>query len=303
MSAPQQPPRRCAPGLLRLLPDSLPLYTYNYEWNNILGRLRHLTARKRHKVDEEKNAQQNSINANVDEAEGDRSMRFRQGEVIPNAPLLHITSIENPNRTNEGLTLFFFVDSTNRQSMLAIPLVSQWFNYALNEDGSGTTNGNQVICVPNHPSPHEINIRNSSSDAIAQANINSSSVTSAAKPQIISMLQDTGFYHLPFLHPKRLALLHLLGATRVPCVIVVSNDNGRIVTRYGWEAIEREISSLEQWIERDWIKNKKGDGDEDGSAYKDEGCKPHFESQVVEEWRKGNSGLPMWWHLLSWILY
>jgi hypothetical protein len=112
------------------------------------------------------------------------------------------------------------------------------------------------------------------------------------------MLLDSGFYHLPFHHPQRAALLQLLGATRVPSVVVVGNADGRIVTRHGWEAIGRELGGLEEWIDRDSLESKKCDGGEDegGSSGR------RFESDVVGEWGNGNSGLPLYWHLLSWIL-
>lgn len=234
-----------APGILRLLPETLPFYPYRENLDT--GRHRtNLHRRKQHYPDEEDNA--------VD--------------VDPNAPL---------HRSSSGFTLFFFVDSTNRQSLIAIPLVSQWFHHTLSES--------TVICTPNHPVQRQISLRDATSDPIIQSSINSS-ITPAAK-QHVSMLSNTGFYHLPFLHPKRLPLLHLLGATRVPCVIVVSNDTGRIVTRYGWEAIEREVRS----------KDKK-----DGDVGNEIGSNSCFQSHIVNEWMKGNSGLPFWWHLLSWIL-
>jgi len=273
-----QPPRRKAPGILRLLPETLPFYPF-CQTN---GRV-HSNPRKR----KQKNAD--------DDAERDYARNIN-----PNASL-----DQNNNDNGAGFTLFFFVDATNRQSLTAIPMVSKWFHHALNNyDNNDESSGNRIICIPNHPSPREINLRNSNSDPIVQASINSSATTSVAKEQVVlSMLLNTGFYHLPFLHPKRLFLLHLLGATRVPSVIVVSNGNGRIVTRYGWEAINREGGMLEQWIESNWIENKKGDGDNEHDGQDEEGgSTSHFESQVVTAWSDGKSGLPLWWHLLGWIL-
>eukprot|EP00579_Thalassiosira_antarctica_P014112 CAMPEP_0201948778 /NCGR_PEP_ID=MMETSP0903-20130614/55639_1 /ASSEMBLY_ACC=CAM_ASM_000552 /TAXON_ID=420261 /ORGANISM="Thalassiosira antarctica, Strain CCMP982" /LENGTH=290 /DNA_ID=CAMNT_0048491973 /DNA_START=54 /DNA_END=922 /DNA_ORIENTATION=+ len=279
----QQPPRRRAPGILRLLPETLPFYTY-YEYlrNNKQRRLQTI---KQQDLDVE-SVQLNATDADV--ADNNEIMRIifkgdHQADMIPNAPL-HWTCDEKKILLKKaaGFTLFFFVDSTNRQSLLAMPLVSQWFHHALNDDRDESS-GNRVICIPNHPGPKEINLRNSNSDPIIQATINSS-ITSAAKQQILAMLINTGFYHLPFLHPTRLSLLHLLGATRVPCVIVVSNDTGRIVTRYGWEGIKREMGTLEQWIESNSIENKSCYGDKLDRVDTDEGSTPHFESQVVKEW-------------------
>ena len=83
----------------------------------------------------------------------------------------------------------------------------------------------------------------------------------------------------------------------MPSVVVVGNADGRIVTRHGWEAIGRELGGLEEWIDRDSLESKKCDGgDEGGSSGR------RFESDVVGEWGNGNSGLPLYWHLLSWIL-
>ena len=111
------------------------------------------------------------------------------------------------------------------------------------------------------------------------------------------MLHNTGFYELPFDHASRLTLLHLMNATRVPSIIVVRNNNGRIITHLGWEAIEREGmdgGSLDLWIERNAFDVKKG------MELSNNGTND-FESRVVEEWRKGRSGLPCWWHVLSFI--
>jgi len=255
---------RRAPGLLRALPETLPFYPY-YRTNSKPLRL-NKKAKKQKDIDAELN---------------DGSDIF-----IANKPL---------HSANElGFTLFFFVDSTNRQSLQhAIPKVSRWFHYVLNDYCGGSdsrrNNTSRVICIPNNSSPHEIDMSSNTSDPIMQANINSSLTSSVSKQQQgMSMLEKTGFYHLPFLHPKRLALLHLLGANRVPSIIVVSDETGRIITRYGWEAIEREISTLDQYIER--VENKK-DIDED-----------FFLSQVVQAWFEGKSGLPLWWTLFGWIM-
>ena len=279
-----QLPQRKAPGILRLLPDTLPFYPY-HQIDSSKHRQLHHGRRKRRGHDIE--------NVKPDLAPGDSAGDGSTDEAgfdrVQHAPLEIAT-----NTKGKGFTLFFFVDSTNRQSLLAMPIVSKWFEHALNNNNQ---NENRLVCIPNQPSPHEINMRNSNSDPIAQAAINSST-TSVSKANVLSTLLNTGFYHLPFLHPKRLPLIHLLGATRVPCVIVVSNSTGRIISRYGWEAIERESSSLEEWTKNTGIGNKKYDGEDRG-----DGSTPYFESEVKDAWGNGQSGLPMWWHLLGWILW
>ena len=178
---------RKLPGLLRLLPETLPFYPYSDDDN----KRPQCKPRKR----------KDNFDAECLHEETNEEY------VIPDTPL-HVTCNEG-STPEAGFTLFFFVDSTNRHSLLAIPKVSLWFHHAL-------SNGNSdVVCIPNHPSPHEINVRDSTADPIIQASINSSVASSGAKGQhVVSMLLNTGLFHLPFLHPKRLSLLHLLGATR-----------------------------------------------------------------------------------------
>ncbi len=72
------------------------------------------------------------------------------------------------------------------------------------------------------------------------------------------------------------------------------------MTQYGWEAVEREyLAKLKQGIDganNGWVGNRNPTIEiinEDNR---------YFESQVVDDWRKGKSGLPVHWHLLSWIL-
>jgi len=194
-----------------------------------------------------------------------------QARVIPNAPLRRACDDEALLRLNGGFTLFFLVDSTNRQSLSALPIVSQWCHHALNHGGNDT-----CVCIPNHPvTANENDLCHLSSD----------SNLPTAKEQVSHMMSNTGFYHLHFSHPKRIFLLKILCVTRVPCVVVVSNADGRIVTRYGWEAIEREMD------------------DERVRAKIDDGSAPPFESRVIKEWKNGKSGLPLWWHLLGWLLF
>ena len=261
---------RILPGILRLLPETLPFYPYSQTTGDPLRLLK-----KRGRKQEQEDGESTDHKTN-----------------ITNRPLQSISG-DNDSST---YTLFFFVDSTNRQSLLAIPKVSQWFHHALDNGEDEYNNnhhrsGNRVICIPNHTLPNEINLSNSTSDPIMQAAINSSLSSSVSKQQM-SMLLNSGFYHLPFIHPKRVPLLHMLGANRVPSIIVVSNKTGRIITRYGWEAIERECTKLEEYIKSEWTGNKK-DTHEDTTT---------FESHVVNDWSEGKSGLPLWWRLLSWIM-
>lgn len=63
------------------------------------------------------------------------------------------------------------------------------------------------------------------------------------------LLQGTGFYNLPWLHPNRSALLMLLGVTQIPTVVVVNNQDGRRITDQGLAAIEKNDPTelLERW--------------------------------------------------------
>lgn len=283
------PPR--PPGILTVLPETLTYYPYRDDDGGGRQYLHKKRGRKR---------QNDSEQIIAIEEFG------CQTELIPDKSL-GLISADKAINNKSGFTLFFFCDSNNRQSLNSIPIISKWCYYALNCGDSDTSNGSgnrkssdtsRVICIPNQPSPHEINVHNSTIDPISQASINATSTTgSATKGHVLSILKGTGFYHLPFLHKSRLPLLHLLGATRVPSVIVVSNATGRIVTRYGWEAIEREGGPgglLERWIDTSIVANKKGDDGNVESAF--------FESNVASEWKLGKSGLPLWWHIVSFIL-
>jgi len=284
------------PGVLRIVPETLPYFPYSQ--TSLPSRLHHSKHRKQ-----------------VDE-----NAMGRNGKVIPNANLHNTSTIpSNSNSTKVSFTLFFFVDSTNRQSLSAIPAVSFWFRHALHSF-NGTTGGdiddnnniiineNRVICIPNHPLPFESTIHDTLSEPVIPATIHSATETTQSSHNMLHpMLVHTGFYHLPFLHPKRLPLLRLLNATRVPSIIVVNNCSGRIVTQYGWEAVEREcLGKLKQWTETNTgrIGNQYQTSEMNNYDRADkERCSVcNFESQVVEDWRRGKSGLPFYWHLLSWIL-
>lgn len=340
----RRPPR--PPGILALLPETLTYYPYA-DSNDVGRSNRH---KKRGGGNNNKRCHQTSKTAdevvisNNNIANSDDNSRTKEGnsstnqrkqqnsiitieefgcrtEIIPDHSLHLTNNTDDGNTINKnGFTLFFFVDSNNRQSLNAIPIVSRWYHYVLSNGGRSisddddniiqeecrSSSGNRIICVPNQPSSHEINIHNSNTDSILQASINASSATggSATKGVTISILQHTGFYHLPFLHKSRLPLLHLLAVTRVPSIIVVSNATGRVVTRYGWEAIEREGGPgglLERWIDMSRLARKKDDDDNDDDETSNHAINC-FESKVLSDWKCGKSGLPLWWHVLSFIL-
>jgi hypothetical protein len=339
----QRPPR--PPGILTLLPEALTYYPYA-DSNDVGRNNRH----KKRGGNNNKRCHQTSntadeaviSNNNIARSDDNNSTKeenksTNQGkqqnsiitieefgcrtEIIPDHSLHLTINTDDGNTINKnGFTLFFFVDSNNRQSLNAIPIVSRWYHYVLSNGGHSisddddniiqeeyrSSSGNRIIFVPNQPSSHEINLHNSNTDSILQASINASSGTggSATKGHVtISIIQHTGFYHLPFLHKSRLPLLHLLGVTRVPSIIVVSNATGRVVTRYGWEAIEREGGPgglLERWIDMSRLARKKDDDDDhDETSNLSMNC---FESKVLSDWKCGKSGLPLWWHVLSFIL-
>jgi hypothetical protein len=272
------------PGILRLLPEALPFYPYRLTDDGTARRPR-TNRRNRKYLDRD----------DLDDDRMENEDTTSGGYYIPNAPITPTTGGALVIR-DSSFTLFFFVDSTNRQSMNAIPRVSHWFRHALSR-GEGEDGSNRVICVPNHPSPNEV--FPDADPTIRAACVDHAAAAANDRGRIpCPMLLYSGFYHLPFHHPQRTALLRLLGATRVPSVVVVGNVDGGIVTRHGWEAIVRELGGLEEWIERDSVESKKCDDEEDEGRSSGR----RFESDVVVEWGNGNSGLPLYWHLLSWIL-
>ncbi len=295
-----QPPPvgRTNPGILRLLPETLPFYPYRITDD---GR-----ARRPHRHNRRNRRRERRHHLDVvDYADDDRIIvdddGSSSGGYISNSPLI-------PNGSGRAslvgqkssLTLFFLVDATNRQSLNAIPAVSHWFHRALMPRGEDE-DGNRVICMTNQPSPDEVHRARDDDDDDGPTILAEIDGASARNDLRIPcpMLVNSGFYYLPFRHPKRSSLIHLLGATRVPSIVVVSNVDGRIVTRHGWEAVSRELQCLDDWIVRDSVEGKKCD-DGEGDEYRL--SRRRFESDVVRDWRNGNSGLPLYWHLLSWIL-
>jgi hypothetical protein len=266
--------QRRLPGILAALPASLPFHPYS---NDYSGHQRHQHMYKHQRRRRRGRAE---LERHEDPGAGllDEPILSTDcaSSMIPDMNLY--PSIPNA-RNGETFTLFFFVDCTNRQSLLAISVVSKWFQYALNKkDTAQNQSGNIVICIPNHPK----------------------------SAQNESILLHSGFYELPFHHPKRLVLLHLLNASRVPSILVVENSNGKILTQFGWEAIEREGydgGKLDNWIERQLLERKKcwDDSSCDGTDDNNRTSSRLFDSQVVKAWRRGRSGLPCWWHLLSWF--
>ncbi|KAL7480107.1 hypothetical protein ACHAW6_005818 [Cyclotella cf. meneghiniana] len=279
---------RKLPGILAALPKSLPFHPYPLDYRS-LKRYQHIYKRRSRRcgvvdVDHDgdlKEGQRTETGIFVDVSKTVND----EVEFISDFPLAHITS---ELRSGDTFTLFLFADYTNRQSLIAISVVSKWFHYALKTECrsqiESTHSGNRVICIPNHPT--QIDAVGSSRKA--------------------SILKRSGFYELPFHHPLRFTLIRLLNATRVPSVIVVANCNGKIVTHYGWEAIDSEGSDgrcLDQWLHRQCLESKRHhdsrckDPESDNTL-----CDSNFDSQVVNEWKKGRSGLPCWWHLLSWLI-
>jgi hypothetical protein len=65
-----------------------------------------------------------------------------------------------------------------------------------------------------------------------------------------NLLCGTGFFELTWDHPNRDIILHLMGVTKVPTVVVISNHNGIRRTDRGMEDIELGIDIddlLERW--------------------------------------------------------
>jgi hypothetical protein len=130
--------------------------------------------------------------------------------------------VEEYNPLHSEWTLFFVGASDNLNAIRFRPTLVDFCNSHLDKV--------QCICVPNMDD-----------DAL--------------------LLYGTGFYSLPFAHSNRSALLQLLGVTQVPCVVVVSNKDGRRITDQGMAAIE-------------------SNGDENAAL-------------LFERWRKRESGLSM----------
>lgn len=239
-------------GILAALPNSLPFHPYSNEFCD-RRRLIHKHRGRRRGSDDK---------LNDAEVAGQSEAAF-----ISDAPI-YPTGIDCCH--DESFTMFFFIDYTNRQSLLAITVVAKWFQHALNRNGGEKGNSNRIICIPNQ----------------------------STETNDVSILASTGFFELPFDHSSRSVLLHLLNASRVPSIIVVQNSNGRVVTPYGWEAIEREGTDggvLNQWIERNAFMAKKG-------ISQSKVDHDLFDSHVVSEWKNGRSGLPRWWHFVSWLM-
>eukprot|EP00804_Cyclotella_cryptica_P026900 CCRYP_019605-RA/>CCRYP_019605-RA protein AED:0.00 eAED:0.00 QI:218/1/1/1/0/0/2/187/249 len=223
------------PGILAALPKSLPFHPYHVDYRRH-RRNQHISKRRSRRcklVDVEHYEDlEEGLHKEADVFVHDSSAANTEVDFIPDAPLDQSTA---EFRDGHTFTLFFFVDYTNKQSLSAISVVRKWFQYALKTNGKSQNksarSGNRVICIPNHPT--EV-------DALG----------SGRKP---SSLSHSGFYELPFYHSSRFTLIRLLNVTRVPSIIVVANRDGKIVTHYGWEAIEREGFDgrcLDQWIDR-----------------------------------------------------
>lgn len=126
-------------------------------------------------------------------------------------------STEKYNPARSEWTLFFVASSTN--------LYSIQFRTTLVDFCQENIDKVQCICIPNEEQDDEL------------------------------LLCGTGFYCLPWSHENRSALIHLLGISQVPMVVVVTNKHGRRITDQGIAVIEARTP------------------------------------QVFEKWRKGESGL------------
>mmetsp|Transcript_20505 Transcript_20505/g.31600 ORF Transcript_20505/g.31600 Transcript_20505/m.31600 type:complete len:240 (+) Transcript_20505:76-795(+) len=78
--------------------------------------------------------------------------------------------------------------------------------------------------------------------------------------QIELFFKGTGFWCLPLNHKNRSAIIQLLSVSQVPTIIVVNNSTGRCVTKYGLEAIEshHEESSSQEELVQEWRKGLSG---------------------------------------------
>ena len=253
------------PGILAALPRNLPFHPYHDDCQGHRRKYYNMHKRRRHN--------RAQINDYIDP-----ETLICKNDGDQDTHVIADRQIHQHSGDQETFTLFFFIDGTNRQSLLAISIVSKWFHHCLNgyDKMVEKCDSNRVICFQNEP-PHQ---------------------------RSASILSNTGFYELPFHHSSRSNLLYLLNASRVPSIIVVRNKTGRVVTPWGWEAIEREGVDggvLDQWIVRNTLHAKKGLGEKRNIKYMNNTASSSdtFCSKVLEEWKKGRSGLPCWWHLLS----
>ena len=122
MSSQAEQATRRPPGILAVLKETLTYYPYR---NSDGKRQQHVHKRRGGK----RQSEQNIITI---EEFGCRT------ELIPDKPLGLINADNTINKN--GFSLFFFVDSNNRQSLKAIPIVSKWCNYALNCSDSDDIN-------------------------------------------------------------------------------------------------------------------------------------------------------------------
>lgn len=135
------------------------------------------------------------------------------------------------NPSNSEWTLFFFGSSSNLYSLRFRPLLAEFCQNHQHEV--------QCICVPNDADDKDDN--NNIADDL--------------------LLLGTGFYKLPWDHPNRSALVHLLGVTQIPTLVVLSNHDGRRITDRGMAAIEKSWnnnSDVTALFER-WRHHNRGD--------------------------------------------
>lgn len=128
---------------------------------------------------------------------------------------------EEYDTAQSDFTLFFFAESTCRNSLRVGPMVAEFVRRDIsNNDGKGSTHPCQVICIPNDEDSRGVD----------------------------TLCTGMGFFHMPIRHPNRRACITLLSVSRVPTVVVVNNSTGRVVTDRGLEAIEQNpLGAVEAW--------------------------------------------------------
>jgi len=71
------------------------------------------------------------------------------------------------------------------------------------------------------------------------------------------LADNTDFWHMGFDHSSRLSIIRLLSISVVPTLVVINNTSGRLVTRWGMEAIESNLSNVDSLL-RAWNNNQSG---------------------------------------------
>jgi len=155
----------------------------------------------------------------------------------------------NPHESE--FTVLYFCDFHCRNSIRFLPILGHFFQ---TQSSPKTC---QLICVPN----------------------NDLSYYNEDDYGFFPKLQtQTEFWSLGYNHCNRLPLIRLLSVSKVPTVIIINNQTGRMISNCGMESIE--------YYHRPAPK--------DDNDY----------NPLFEEWRKGNCGIPssMMYHILSCLI-